>query len=186
MARIDSISPSRDKILPFIPKASDNGPEKTFKTIITDISGDGRNNIRVMCKEKVTEAPVMVPLQHEKKLAEFKSLLVDLHALGSLAGLAHWDLETYMPQKALEARANYLSTVARYSHEIFTSEKMEELLKYLSEEEVLKKLSPVDKKTVEETLRDFKKAKKLPSDFVKELSETTTKAHNIWQEARKT
>ena len=46
-------------------------------------------------------------------------IVSDLHAA---TAVLEWDQETYMPPGSIEARAEQLTTLARLSHEKFTSE----------------------------------------------------------------
>src|SRR6185436_8763189 len=47
------------------------------------------------------------------------------------------------------------------------------------------KLSPAQKALVREARRDYDKATKIPGALVREISETSVKAHAVWVEARK-
>ena len=58
-------------------------------------------------------------------------IVSDLHAA---TAVLEWDQETYMPPGSIEARAEQLTTLARLSHEKFTSEAIGRLLEAAARE----------------------------------------------------
>jgi len=121
----------------------------------------------------------------ETTLKSFKTLVGEMQAIKSLLFLAEWDLLTKMPEKASEERAWQTSEANKFLHHLFTSDKMGRFLSELLKEENFKILSKVDQKLVTEVSKEYQKAKKLPSSLVKELSETTSSAYNVWVSAKK-
>ncbi len=121
----------------------------------------------------------------KKTFREFKSKLLEISHLASSAAVLHWDLETYMPKKGAAARAKSLSYLAAVVHEKFTSPEFEKLLTALKNELDAGRLRDAEACIVREVWRDFEREKKLPKEFVEELSRTTAEAHHIWAEARK-
>lgn len=134
--------------------------------------------------ENIVRLSQEVSNQFEKNLAEIKKLASRLEALSSLCNLAGWDLDTHMPKAGDTSRAWQVSEVEELSHEILSSRKMERLLRYFEDEQVHEKLNKVDRSLLRAIKREFDKARKLPPELVRELAETTSMAHNIWEEAK--
>jgi carboxypeptidase Taq len=98
------------------------------------------------------------------------------------SALLQWDQETYLPPKGAHFRGQQLSTLSEISHELFTDEKFGVLLNNLVAKD---DLTREQRRNVEVTLEDYTKSRKLPSTFVRALSEQTNKAFHAWLEARK-
>jgi carboxypeptidase Taq len=98
------------------------------------------------------------------------------------SALLQWDQETYLPPKGAHFRGQQLSTLSEISHELFTDEKFGVLLNNLVAKDDLTK---EQRRNVQVTLEDYTKSRKLPSTFVRALSEQTNKAFHAWLEARK-
>ncbi len=113
-----------------------------------------------------------------EKLREFTNKITDIQRA---IAVLNWDQETYMPKKGQGFRAQQIGTLSGLAHEIATSKAYEECLLELKDKE---SLSAQDKRNVLLLLKDFEKAKKLPSEFVIRLSKTTSKAFHAWVEAR--
>ena len=118
------------------------------------------------------------------QLNNFKDLLQRTNVLGQACAALAWDRVTYMPKLALDTRAMQQGVLSKMSHEIFTSTEMVRLLEHLEQKEVYERLSELDRITVKETRKGYNIAVKLPSDFVEEYSNLTTKAATIWEEAK--
>lgn len=116
------------------------------------------------------------------KWAEFKQRVGEIHDLNAASGVLSWDLETMMPAKGADNRAQQLSTLSALSHRLMTDEAMGALLKTLRKDAA--KLSAVEAALVREVGREFDRATKLPEALVQQMSEITAKAHALWVEAR--
>ena len=113
-----------------------------------------------------------------EKLREFTNKITDIQRA---IAILNWDQETYMPKKGQGFRAQQIGTLSGLAHEIATSKAYEECLLELKDKQ---SLSAKDQRNVLLLLKDFEKAKKLPSEFVIRLSKTTSKAFHAWVEAR--
>ncbi len=100
--------------------------------------------------------------------------------LSHIDGVLSWDMETVMPEKAGDERAEQMSLIALLIHEAKTEGKLGEAVASIDTAE----LSDADKALVREWKRDIKFSSATPSRLVKELSEATAKAHGRWLEAR--
>ena len=124
--------------------------------------------------------------QQMSTLDAFKDYMGEIQDLRTVQGLLGWDLETMMPPKGAEIRAQQMATLAKLSHAMLTSEQMGQYLCELSNAELQQSLSPVDKALVREATKEYERERKIPPSMVRELTETTTQAHPIWVEARQT
>lgn len=122
----------------------------------------------------------------ETPIKELKKRLVAVAHLGSVMALLEWDQSVYLPAKAGEARAETMALVSGLLHKKFIAIDEDGLLTKLKKELDTKKLKGDSAIIVAETWRGFERAKKLPDDFVRELAETTARAHSVWVEARQT
>lgn len=101
-------------------------------------------------------------------------------ALSHLAGLANWDLDTYMPELGLEARGEALAKVSSLIQELFLEKEFIELIKQAENEE----LNDYEKGIIRLLKRSLKFYQKLPSDFIEEFVKITNEARAYWREAR--
>ncbi len=104
-----------------------------------------------------------------------------LESIGSLIG---WDERTYMPPKGSAHRAEQMALVAKMTHEMLTAPALGELI--AKAEETARGSAPdsAEAVNVREIRRVFERAVKVPSRLVEELARITTRAQNVWQEAR--
>lgn len=98
------------------------------------------------------------------------------------AAVLQWDQETYMPAGSAEGRARQLATLTEMAHSIFVAENTEHLLEDLLQD---KELAAREKANVALTLYDYQKEKKLSAQFVRELSEATSRGFQSWVNAKK-
>lgn len=97
------------------------------------------------------------------------------------AAVLQWDQETYLPPKGADFRGRQLATLSEIAHEMFTHDKVGNLL-----QELLSKDLPQDqKRNVELTWEDYTRLKKLSPEFVRKMSEAVSASFYAWLEARK-
>jgi carboxypeptidase Taq len=125
-------------------------------------------------------------------LKPLTSRLLEIQHLSSAASLLSWDQETYMPPGGGQARADQLSTLHQLAHDKLVSPELEALLSQWIDSATGQALDvpgdPWDEPSrslLREVWRDFSRAKKLPSDFVKTLSRECSLAQQVWTEARR-
>src|SRR6218665_104701 len=99
---------------------------------------------------------------------EYKNIIQKIAHVRYASAVLQWDQETYITAKGGEIRGRQIATLSEIAHEQFTSEKLGNLL-----QELLSKdgLSAAEKRNVELSWYDYNKSKKLPSDFVRRMSE---------------
>ncbi len=130
-----------------------------------------------------------------KTLATLEPLiarLLEIQRINSAASVLSWDQETYMPPKGGEARAEQIATLQGLAHERLVSPDFErELSRWVDPTTGLIIETPGDdwdepsRSLLREVWRDFSRAKKLPSAFVKRLSRECSLAQQVWTEARR-
>lgn len=98
----------------------------------------------------------------------------------TILNLLHWDMETFMPEGAIEDRAHRLSYMRGIMHRHMTGSAYKKLLA-----DFKKEAKGNDKKVLEELLWDFNIQKVLPESHVKELSSLQAKAGHVWSRAKK-
>ena len=82
-----------------------------------------------------------------------------------------------MPKKGIENRAQQISYLSQLSFEKFTSDKFyKELLKTNKNQN---KLNSKEKLMVKKLLKDAKKVRKLPKEFVRESTQTCDSTNNL-------
>src|SRR3954466_15127525 len=97
------------------------------------------------------------------------------------AAVLQWDQETYLPANGAEFRARQLATLSEIGHQMFTEDKVGELLQEL----LSKDLPTHQKRNVELTFEDYNRLKKLTPEFVRKLSEAVSASFYAWLDARK-
>jgi carboxypeptidase Taq len=114
--------------------------------------------------------------------SDYKAKMQKIADLKYASALLQWDQETYLPPKGGDIRGRQIATLSEIAHEKFTDEKLGSLLNELLSKEGL---SDSQMRNVELSLYDFNKSKKLPSAFVRQMSEAVNKSFHAWIQARK-
>jgi carboxypeptidase Taq len=118
----------------------------------------------------------------QKKYEYFRQKLSKIADIQYSIAVLNWDQETYLPKKGVQHRAQQIATLSGMAHELATSEELGKLLEELSKDN---SITEVEKKNVVTSLKHYKKATKLTTDFVIRLSNTTSEAFHAWLNARK-
>jgi carboxypeptidase Taq len=124
-----------------------------------------------------------------KKYIDLKELSTEIHNYNAILTLLHWDQETHMPPGGISPRSHQVAQLSAFIHEKKTSRKYKETLGKLvhlgSGIPKIKGLGKVQLATLREWHKDFVRATKLPTSFVKTFSQVTTEASQIWATAKK-
>jgi carboxypeptidase Taq len=104
--------------------------------------------------------------------------------LGSCASVLAWDERTYMPRQGSAHRAEQLALLARMTHEMLTAPEIGRLLAEVEGSPLVADPDGVPAVNVRELRRTYDRATKLPPELVEELARVTTRAQQVWQEAR--
>ncbi len=104
----------------------------------------------------------------------------EIKILSEASALLGWDQMTFMPELGSNSRAmqsEYLTSLIH--NKVISNELYSNLNKIKS-----KKLNFENKRIVEKLLKDVKKARKIPKEFVEELSRIESLAYGKWVEAK--
>ncbi len=104
--------------------------------------------------------------------------------LESCASLLGWDERTYMPHHGSAHRADQIALLARLSHETLTNPVIGELLAAVEASPLVRDKDSDAAANVREIRRHYDRGVKLPKELVEEIARVTTRAQQVWQEAR--
>ena len=113
---------------------------------------------------------------------QYKATLQKIADVKYASAVLQWDQETYLPAKGNEIRGRQIATLNELAHEKFTGEEFGVLLNELINKDGL---TSAEKRNAELSLYDYNKNKKLPSAFVRQMSEAVNKSFHAWIQARK-
>jgi len=108
----------------------------------------------------------------------------EIFLLDRIKSLLSWDMETYMPKNAIDFRAEQKAYLSSMIHKKQSSDELFETLERLTSYIDSENLSEDDKINIQKFYKDVSKSRKLPPEFVKELSMVKSMAFAAWQEAR--
>jgi carboxypeptidase Taq len=125
-----------------------------------------------------------VPHSPEQAYAELIRRVKETQLLGSCAAVLGWDERTYMPRQGSAHRAEQVALLARLTHESFTSPEIGTLLSQVEGLPLVRDRESDPAANVREIRRSYDRAVKLPKELVEEIARVTTRAQQVWQEAR--
>ncbi len=113
---------------------------------------------------------------------EYKTKMQKIADVKYATAVLQWDQETYLPPKGNAFRGRQIATLSEMAHQQFTDDKLAALLNELNSKDGL---DDRQKRNVQLSLEDHIKSKKLPADFVRQMSEAVNKSFHAWIQARK-
>jgi carboxypeptidase Taq len=124
-----------------------------------------------------------------KAFTDLRELSTEIHHFNSVLSLLHWDQETYMPSGGIAPRSHQIAHLSALIHEKKTSRQFKNLLEKLihmgSGKPKVKGLTKQDLVCLREWHKEYLKATRLPSSFVKTFSQVTSEASQVWATAKK-
>lgn len=105
----------------------------------------------------------------------------EITILSQVMGLLEWDQLTYMPAKGINSRSEQISLLSNLIHKKMISNELFNSINNLRKI----KLSEKENLMIKKLYKDILRSRKLPEEYVKELSKTTSLAYNAWELARK-
>jgi len=105
----------------------------------------------------------------------------NLWALSYASGVAHWDLETYMPPSGAAARGEALGRLSVIRQKMFLDQKFVDLI---HQSQKIKDLTDAERGVVRILTRSLDFYEKIPSDFLEKFEMLTNTATVIWREAK--
>jgi carboxypeptidase Taq len=125
-------------------------------------------------------------------LKRLKEIDREHRLLAHTAAVLHWDQETYMPEAAVQDRADQLSLLSGLMHDRITQPEIGEQLTGLGvsfEKESLPGVSEdfkeIDRAFLRELARHYRRSTRIPRRVVTELARQTAIGQRVWVEARK-
>ncbi|NLI73653.1 MAG: carboxypeptidase M32 [Euryarchaeota archaeon] len=112
------------------------------------------------------------------------SLAKRLAVLRSAGGILHWDLETKMPARGIEQRAEELALLNVLAHQILIDKKTGKLLSTLTKERTLASMGEVEKRNVFLMKRTYDEEVALPERLVEALTKQSAITVDQWKKAR--
>jgi carboxypeptidase Taq len=123
-------------------------------------------------------------MNHDHAYAELIRRAREWSLLGSCANVLGWDERTYMPHQGSAHRAEQMALLARMGHEMLTTPAVGELLAAVEGSPLVRDESTDAAVNVRELRRIYNRAVKVPKELVEEIARVTTRAQQVWQEAR--
>src|SRR5262249_42034810 len=123
-------------------------------------------------------------MREQQAYAELIRRIKEYTLLGSCGSVLGWDERTYMPRKGSAHRAEQIALIARMAHEMFTAPEIGRLLSEVEKSDLVRDKESSAAVNVREIPRSYDRAVKIPKELVEELARVTTRAQQVWQEAR--
>ncbi|HTL09710.1 MAG TPA: carboxypeptidase M32 [Chitinophagaceae bacterium] len=118
----------------------------------------------------------------KKRYEEYQQHLQKIADTRYAIAVLQWDQETYMPEKGARYRAQQVATLSEISHEMFTRVSFKNLLQDLLSADGL---DDAQQKNIALSWYDYTQQEKLPGEFVRKLSEATSRSFQAWVSAKK-
>jgi carboxypeptidase Taq len=116
-----------------------------------------------------------------KTILQILNKYKDIWTLGYASAVAHWDLETYMPEKGAASRGEALGRLSVLRQKLFLDKSFVSLI---HQAEKQKNLTDQEKGVMRVLLRTLKYYEKLPPRFVEDFENLTNTATVVWREAK--
>jgi len=116
------------------------------------------------------------PEAYEELLDQYERLTY----VGGASGVLSWDQQVMMPEGGAPARSKQLSALSAIHHELLTDDDVGEWLDELEDADLTGEQAAV----VREIRRQYERADAVPVELVEEISETSSEALQVWEDAR--
>ena len=118
-------------------------------------------------------------------IAPYKKLLKrsrEIALVASGSELLSWDLETYLPAKGVDFRAEQLAHLGGHTHRLFTAKKVGDWISACEQHGFAPESDEAG--NVREWRRHYDRATKLPTRLVEKFQRVRTHAREAWRQAR--
>src|SRR2546423_1644934 len=116
--------------------------------------------------------------------AELIRRVKECRTLGSCAEMLAWDERTYMPHNGSSHRAEQMALLARLTHEMMTAPAVGALIAEAEGSAPKSDPHSPERANLREIRRAYDRLVKLPKELVEEIARITTRAQQVWTEAR--
>ncbi len=123
----------------------------------------------------------MTRLFKNKTILKILDHYKNIWALGYVAGVAHWDLETYMPAKGAGARGEALAKISSLMQKMSLDK---DYVALIHKAEKQRDLTDQERGVVRVLTRSLKYYEKLPPKFIEEFEKLTNNATVVWRSAK--
>src|SRR5947209_15528157 len=124
-------------------------------------------------------------MDHRQAYTELLRRVREAALLESCAGVLGWDERTCMPRQGSATRAEQMALLARLAHEMRTAPVLGELLAQVEGSDLLRTADGGAAANVREIRRQYDRSVRVPAELVEELARVTTRAQQVWQDARR-
>ena len=111
---------------------------------------------------------------------DFREHVERMTYVGDAAGLLNWDQQVMMPEGGTPARSKQQSALSAVTHDMLTDDEVADSLDELESME----LDAGQAAVVREVRREHERAKRVPEELVERLSQKTSEALPVWEQAR--
>jgi len=115
---------------------------------------------------------------------ELLSKTKDLVVLSTAEGIIHWDMEIYMPPKAVEQRSQQLALLSRIRHKMATDPEIGKLLKTIQTNAENQALGEEEKRNLYLINKSYQEQTALPEKLVSDLAMQEALTVNVWKKAK--
>ena len=120
----------------------------------------------------------------ESAYKELLSKTKDLVVLSTAEGIIHWDMEIYMPPKAVGQCSQQLALLSRIRHKIATDPEIGKLLKIIQTKAEYQELEEVEKRNLYLINQSYQEQTALPEKLISDLAMQEALTVNIWKKAK--
>jgi carboxypeptidase Taq len=120
----------------------------------------------------------------ESAYKELLSKTKDLVLLSTAEGIVHWDMEIYMPPKAVEQRSQQLALLSRIRHKMATHPEIGKLLKTIQTNAEYQALEVVEKRNLYLINKSYQEQTALSEKLVSDLAMQEALTVNVWKKAK--
>jgi carboxypeptidase Taq len=124
---------------------------------------------------------MILTLASKELYREYETYMRKIADIKNASAVLQWDQETYLPPKGAAFRGQQIATLAETAHEWLTAPGLGGLLFELN---ARGDLQPEEKRNVALSLEDYTKQKKFSPEFIRVLSETSSRSFHSWIRAR--
>ena len=119
-----------------------------------------------------------------RAVARVSALVADVVDLRHAATLIGWDERVCMPPGGVAVHGDMAATIQRIAHEKFTSAELGDALEDAARDVASLPPDSEPARIVAVTARDYRRAVRVPSDYVEAHARVASAAHQAWKEAR--
>ena len=120
----------------------------------------------------------------DRAYRELLSKTKEAVVLSTAEGIIHWDMEIYMPPKAVEQRSQQLALLSRIHHKLGTDPKIGKLLNTIQTSPHILTLGQVEKRNLYLINKSYQEQTALPEKLVGDLAMQEAKTVNTWKKAK--